>query len=254
MSEAAVLNFKNEPAAVDSLFKNMVQGVYKYQDATILNDAEVMYRYKADNAKVDLHNSYLPAAVFVTAYARLQLWEQLNELGDRVLMNDTDSIIYIRDPDPNAYNIPEGNLLGEWEIEKPCKLNDGLKTFVGFGPKTYAFKTWKQDYKDHTVVKAKGISLKYAHSNLVNFDEMEKMILDFLDNDRDNDELCRKMVPQKSLTTSSVGGYMKTVLSLKEFGINHRSKWKGVLHGPLLYPFGHSKNLVFDGHNKRARH
>lgn len=49
-------------------------------------------------------------------------WEQLNRLGDRVLMNDTDSIIYVFDP--KEYNIPEGSMLGDWEIEKPCKLND----------------------------------------------------------------------------------------------------------------------------------
>jgi hypothetical protein len=90
-------------------------------------------------------------------------------------MNDTDSIIYIRDP--NGYNIPEGNLLGEWETEKPCKLNDGLKTFVGFGPKTYAFKTLKQAY----CCQSKRDFFEIC-PNLVNFDEMEKMVMEFLDN------------------------------------------------------------------------
>ena len=33
-----------------------------------------------------------------------------------------------------------------------------IENFCGFGPKTYAYTTWKQDYKDHTVVKAKGLS------------------------------------------------------------------------------------------------
>jgi hypothetical protein len=157
-----------------------------------------MYRYKADNAQVDLHGGYLPAAVFVTAYARLHLWRELNKLGERVLMNDTDSIIYVRDPD--GYNIPEGSMLGDWEIEKPCALNDGLKTFVGFGPKTYAFTTWKQDYKLHTVVKAKGLSIKYAHSELVDFNVMERMMKEFLETDDEGNSLYHKIkgikVPQ----------------------------------------------------------
>jgi hypothetical protein len=251
MTECSVLNHTTDRSEVDDLFQNMAGGVYKFQDATILNDAEVMYRYRADNAKVDLHNGYLPAAVFVTAYARLQLWEQLNRLGDRVLMNDTDSIIYIRNP--QGYNIPEGSMLGDWEIEKPCKLNDGLKTFVGFGPKTYAYKTWKQEYKDHTVVKAKGLSLKYSHSKLVNFEVMEKMMKEFLLDPEEYDY--RIKVPQKGFSFSLAAGEgMRTIKTIKELRIN-RNAMKGILHGPYLYPFGHQKNCGFELHtpNKKLK-
>ena len=62
-----------------------------------------------------------------------------------------------------------------------------IENFCGFGPKTYAYTTWKQDYKDHTVVKAKGLSLKYAHSELVNFEVMENIVKDFLHDPEDYD-------------------------------------------------------------------
>jgi hypothetical protein len=170
-------------------------------------------------------------------------------MGDRVLMNDTDSIVYIHDPD--GYNIPEGSMLGEWEIEKPCKLNGGIKTFVGFGPKTYAFKAWRQDYKVHTVVKAKGLSLKYAHSNLVNFEVMEEMMKEFL---KDPDNYNQRIkVPQKSFSFSFnsqsqqsdnyIEGGMRTRKTVKDLRIN-LSTMKGVLDGPFLFPFGHEHNSL----------
>ena len=156
-------------------------------------------------------------------------------------MNDTDSIIYIRDPD--GYNIPEGSLLGEWEIEKPCALNGGIKTFVGLGPKTYAFTTWKQDYKVHTVVKAKGLTLNHATSDLVNFEVMEKMVIDFLEMEERPDKRTVQgiKVPQMGFCFSfdSDKG-MRSVKTLKELKINPK-EMKGVLIGALLYPFGHEK-------------
>ena len=61
----------------------------------------------------------------MTAYGRLQLWREVHKLGKRVLYFDTDSIIYIRDPD--GYNIPQGHLLDEWEREKIDIQNEGIK-------------------------------------------------------------------------------------------------------------------------------
>lgn len=43
MTECSVLNYTNNRREVNELFHNMVGGVYKFQDATILNEAEVMY-------------------------------------------------------------------------------------------------------------------------------------------------------------------------------------------------------------------
>ena len=84
----------------------------------------------------------------------------MKKLGDRVLMNDTDSIVYIYDPE--LYNIPEGGLLGDWEVEDIDSKNGGIREFVGMGPKTYAIKC----ENGFTLTKAKGIRNSYAASNL----------------------------------------------------------------------------------------
>ena len=248
MTEAVILNHTTQQNEVNTLFQNVADKVYSHQDSVILNDSEVLYRVKPKNAKVNLHNMYLPAAVFVTAYARLQLWRELNKLGDRVLYYDTDSIIYVRDP--HGYNIPTGSMLGQWEIEKPCQLNDGLKTFVCYGPKTYAFTAWKQEYKIHTVVKAKGVSLKEAHSEIVNFQIMKQKVLDFLEFAETNN-LARKDIARKATYASTIQvpqmqfrfsldpeEGMTTVKSLKDLKINPKD-FKGVFRNGFILPFGY---------------
>jgi hypothetical protein len=46
---------------------------------------------------IPLSNRNVVIASFVTAYARLELYEVINKLGKSVLYFDTDSIIYIED-------------------------------------------------------------------------------------------------------------------------------------------------------------
>ena len=230
MTEAKVLDLENDSDKVDSFFRNILDHQYQFQDATSLNNNKVMYRYKTFKAKVDLHGGYLPAAIFVTAYGRLQLWREVHKLGKRVLYFDTDSIIYVRDPD--GYNIPQGHLLGEWEREKIDIQNGGIKTFVGLGPKSYALKTWKNG---KTVVKAKGLSLKHAHSNLVNFEVMEKMAKEYLE----TGEIVKVYAPQQQFSFSlDPQQGMRTAKALKVLQINPR-EMKGQLVNEYLYPFGY---------------
>jgi hypothetical protein len=156
---------------VRSFFDNVLAKKYQFLSGIHLGSGKSMYKYinNEDNIKPDIHKSYLPAACFVPAYGRLQIEEQLFQLGTRALMHDTDSIVYHYIP--NEYNIPESTILGRWEAENK------LKEFVGLGPKTYA--AIKLDGK--SIVKAKGISLKRATSNIVNFEEMKKVALDFIE-------------------------------------------------------------------------
>jgi hypothetical protein len=118
----------------------------------------------------DLHRGYLPVAVFVTAYGRLKLWRELNKLGKRVVMYDTDSIIYA--PSIAEYNIPEGNCLGDWETEKFQTKNGGIGKFVSIGPKSYCI-TANNGQEE---MKLKGVSLKYAHERMINGSIMEDVL------------------------------------------------------------------------------
>ena len=231
MSESIILDHDTQMNQVYDHYDNCANGTILFQSSISLPNGQQMYKYEKSGpgALPNLHGGYLPAALFVPAYGRMQLWEQLHKLGDRVLMNDTDSIVYVYDPD--GYNIPQGSLLGQWEREDIDVKHGGIKTFVGLGPKTYAIKAWDGT----TLVKAKGMSLSHATSKQVNFESMEKMVVDYL-NGQNSDVL---HVPQQTFTWS-LGKGMRTWKMLKDLKFN-RAEMKGDLRGPFLYPFGHAE-------------
>lgn len=131
-------------------------------------------------------------ASFITAYGRISLGEQKRLLNSRSLYNDTDSIIYhhIR----GEYDIPLGNLLGQWSSE----IEDGgiVDKFVSTGPKSYAYRVLfnpipvpqrhhlkaneiiKGDYlyEFKEVVKSKGITLTCENLKHVHLDSLEELV------------------------------------------------------------------------------
>lgn len=130
----------------------------------------IKYNVNRERIRPNCHRGYLPCAVFVTAYGRLKLWQEKHRLGNRVLMCDTDSIIYIDDPE--GYDIPEGDCLGDWETEDFESENGGIIGFRSCGPKSYSLRA--ANNVEYT--KCKGVSLKRAHRSLVNFDVMDDMV------------------------------------------------------------------------------
>lgn len=226
MPEAAIFDFEDDQDAILNFFENCTRNNYEYHDGIYLNKNQIMYKYSISgkNTRPDLHGGYLPAALFVPAYGRMQLWEELNKLGKRVLMNDTDSIVYIYDPD--LYNIPEGGLLGQWEVEDIDSKNGGIREFVGLGPKTYGILC----DNGYSMVKAKGLSLNLATEKLVNFETMRDAAIS------------RKVikVPQKTFVWNIKEG-MKNWLMLKDLKMNENDM-KGLLdENGYLYPFGYSE-------------
>ena len=105
-------------------------------------------------------------ASFVTAYARLELFEVLQKLGKNVLYYDTDSVIYIE----NIHEEPPlqtGNYLGQLTDELAAKncSEKWIEYFCTTGPKAYSYRT--NEYTDEKGVKkrdekvhVKGFSLK----------------------------------------------------------------------------------------------
>lgn len=226
MPEAKVFDFETDKQDILNFFENCVAKNFEYHDGTYLNGNQIMYKYSISgpSTRPNLHGGYLPAALFVPAYGRLQLWEQLNLLGKRVLMNDTDSIVYLYDP--LEYNIPQGSLLGEWEVEDVDTDHGGIRSFVGLGPKTYGIKC--ED--GYSMVKAKGLSLNLATENMVNFDTMVGLA--------QNRNTVR--VPQKTFVWSVENG-MKTWMMLKDLKLNE-GEMKGTLDEEgYLYPFGYQE-------------
>lgn len=222
----------NENGAL-GFFLNLSNQKYTFDATVPLTDNIFMYKYKenGDQVKISLDNSYLPAACFVPAYGRLQLWSELDKLGDRVLMNDTDSIVYIYDPE--KYNIPASTVWGGWEIE-----HDSIVEFIGMGPKTYAFKKANGEI----VVKNKGIRMSRATNNLINFDRMKEMVLVGLA----TGDTQKQNVPQ-TLFAYKPGKNIQTTQIIKELSFSIRQQ-KGIVdvHGKI-YPVGFDTSL-FEPH------
>ncbi len=164
-------DFSNGSEFYESINRNQM----RVNQFSRIGNNRIMFKYTESRRtqKPDLHKGYLPAAVFVTSYARLYLWEELNKLGKRVLMHDTDSIVYAAQE--GEYDIEEGDCLGDWETEDDQINNDGICEFVAIGPKSYGLKFGN----GKTTVKCKGVSLKYSHELLFNFEVMKDLLFNY---------------------------------------------------------------------------
>jgi PAS domain-containing protein len=122
-----------------------------------------------------ISNKNVAIAAFVTAHARIRLWRQLHQLWDRVYYHDTDSIIYYYNPAArDAYHIPEGNFLGDWESETGEAV---ITDLVALAPKTYAYRYKNKEGKVQEIVKAKGFQVKGEEcERLFTLDQYERLL------------------------------------------------------------------------------
>lgn len=118
-------------------------------------------------------------AAFVTCYARLKLFKEIDKLGDRVLYYDTDSVIFVSDPRfENSDKFPTlGNYLGDFtnEVENPSTTY--ITEFVSTGPKSYAYRLTSNETK--CIIK--GFELTYEASLQVNIDVMKELVHEHAD-------------------------------------------------------------------------
>jgi hypothetical protein len=227
MPKTFIYDFKTDIEDIRMYFKNCSSGGREHKNAQPLNGTRIMYTAVDIDANPDLHGQYLPAGLMVPEYGRLQLWEEMNKLGDRVLYCDTDSIVYVSEP--GKYDVKLGDMVGDWELEDVCTLHDGIREFVAWGPKTYGIKCGD----GYTSVKAKGVSLNRATENLFNFQVMKEGALEFLE----YGEMKSSFIPQTNFTWSVDSG-MRTMLNLKEICIK-KKELKGTLKNGFMYPFGY---------------
>lgn len=132
------------------------------------NRIEMSYKLQDEYVKNDF-NTNIAIASFTTSSARLRLYAGLEKLNRQVLYHDTDSIVYVYDPNnPNHNKMEIGDYLGEWTDElEGAKM---IGTFISGGPKNYSYETDDGEY--HT--KIKGFTLNYDavkqlnHTNMIN--------------------------------------------------------------------------------------
>ena len=137
------------------------------KNVDICRENLLLVNWEDTESNVEAHAcSNVIVAAFVTAQARLKLYEPLEKLNEHVLYFDTDSIIYHHKPhlwNPTIVN----KRLGEWTDEVP---NARIVKFVGMGPKNYGYEFVDKDGKRRSTCKVKGLTLDYNTSQVIHFD------------------------------------------------------------------------------------
>ncbi len=111
-------------------------------------------------------------AAFVTSWARLELYNALEMMGERVLYFDTDSVYFISRP--GLPDLPLGDFLGQFTDELDKEDGNYIEEFCSTGPKSLA---WKTD-TGVTHCTLKGITYNYLTSCLLRFNEVRDIVLD----------------------------------------------------------------------------
>ena len=141
---------------------------YEVIDARTVNDETVVVYYRNTEEYEEQNNKVnVVIAAFTTAYARLKLYDLLDQLQERVLYYDTDSVVFVHEPGK-----PEP-LLGDYLGDLTDELDgDYITTFISGGPKNYAYVT----NNGKSVTKIRGITLDYAATKMLNPEVMRGLV------------------------------------------------------------------------------
>ena len=172
------------------------------KDFNIITDDTISVTWENNSLSVpDNAQTNIFIAAFTTTWARLKLYELLELLNERVLYYDTDSVIYVSRPGQIRPSL--GDYLGMLTSE--LDQFDHITTFVGAGPKQYAYTTalGKQ------ACKIRGFSLNYTNSKLLNFESL----LDLVKKSRDdNDDESRQALSIDTINTSKISRHKTKVM------------------------------------------
>jgi hypothetical protein len=170
---------KTEYIRQPEIFFNMLSDdTLEIDDAYLISENVIQVRYsKKCEFRDETNNSNVVIAAFVTAYARLKLFELINKLGKRCLYFDTDSAIFYAKPDD--YIPKTGLYLGELtdEVKTVNEPDAYITKFLSCGPKNYCYEIFNPNQnKFEYVIKIKGLSLNFETNKLINFDSMKNII------------------------------------------------------------------------------
>jgi hypothetical protein len=146
----------------------MTDDKLQVNDLLYVNEEFVALQYQnKDEFVAPLSNTNVVIAAYVTAHARLKLYELLEMLQERILYYDTDSILY--EHKEGLWNPSLGDYLGELKDE-----TNGvpIRVFLSGGPKNYAYET--VDGKQ--VCKVRGFSLNSRTSLILNLQSLKDLI------------------------------------------------------------------------------
>ncbi len=153
---------------LDSFYKTLTDPSKNVKDFHIIDDRNIQLQWEYQSAFVpeDMKTNVF-LATFTTAWARLKLYEVLDQLQERVLYYDTDSVVYVSKP--GYYDPPLGDYLGELTDELD---GEHIVEFLSGGPKNYAYRT----NADKRTCKVRGFTLNHTNAKKINLDSMKGLI------------------------------------------------------------------------------
>ena len=158
------------------------------------------FKYK-DPQDARVGHTAVAIAAFVTAYARLKLYDELERIETSspgsVLYFDTDSIVFAQKPETDCPKI--GNSLGMMtdEVKEEYGMSAKMTEFHSTGPKSYAYKIETPNGEKYSL-KAKGLSQTINAQNVLNFELIKSMAID----KAENKPTGKASVPQQQFRTS----------------------------------------------------
>ena len=167
----------------EEFFRLLSDSTIDVDDAFLVSEDFIQVQYSKKNYfKEETRHSNVIIAAYVTAHARIELYNLLDRLGKRCLYFDTDSVIFTHDT--NEWKPETGYYLGQLtdEVITPKEPNNYISKFISCGSKNYAYvKHNPNTSKNEYICKVKGLSLNFETSSYVNFDSMKKLMEEFVE-------------------------------------------------------------------------
>ena len=157
-------------------------GKYDVRYVSPLTEDRVEVHYKIRDPMIDVSpNLNIFVACFTTCHARLRLYQDLQQLGERVLYFDTDSIVFVKEPGNNP---SLGKYLGQFKDE--LSADEHILEFCSGGPKNYGYVT----SRGTIVCKVRGFSLNVEGSLQLNYHILKENVMAEVERPR-NDQTAR---------------------------------------------------------------
>ena len=166
-------------------------------------------------------------AAMVTAHAQLILLKAMEQLDERVLYHDTDSIVCVLKEGEDLqrdFGITMGEGLGQWELEHPTREEGEITEFVAIGPKAYGLRFSNAP----DILKIKGCNLSSFRNSHMNFDMMVKMV----------DEQAKSAVHHLNIKFERARHQMIAYTQSKQV---QATSLKGVQVGYQIFPHGYER-------------
>ncbi|XP_025767680.1 uncharacterized protein LOC112848298 [Oreochromis niloticus] len=212
----------------EEFFNLMFSPKYKVTYFSFVSDDVALIQWCYGDLCTPLPNSTdnIFIAAFTTSYGRMKLYSYLDQLQERAIYYDTDSVVYLTKQ--NQSQLELGRYLGD--LTNELEQDDFITEFVAAGPKSYGYMT----KKGKVVLKAKGITQTHDVCERVNFESVKNLVDNYIDNSEGGPTL---EAPQHTILRNKTGFALKNSSFPKKFRVVYDKR--RLLPGGLTLPFGY---------------